>query len=303
MSMILTAPHVPVLAADAARIARDRGAIVDCTAGGGGHTEVFVASGARVLAADRDPDAVARVRNRLRDSVMVVHGCFGEAHFLDEARRFGPDLVFLDLGVSSQQLDDDARGFSFRRGVALDMRMGAAGPTAGDLLNTMGIDELRAMFRDHGDERRAGALAREILRRRTIQPFQISDDLVNAIRRVLGSRAGPAEFARLFQAVRISVNDELGELRAALPSLRLALRPGGDLAVISYHSGEDRVVKHTFRDWAKRCVCDPKSPVCTCRGKPLGTVLTKKPIVPPAEEIAANPRARSAKLRVFRVSP
>ena len=107
----------------------------------------------------------------------------------------------------------------------------------------------------------------------------------------------------MFQAVRMSVNDELGELRAALPSLRLALRPGGDLAVISYHSGEDRVVKHTFRDWAKRCVCDPKSPVCTCRGKPLGTVLTKKPIVPPAEEIAANPRARSAKLRVFRVSP
>ena len=302
VSMILAARHVPVLAADAARIARDRGAIVDCTAGGGGHTELFVASGARVLAADRDPDAVARVRHRLGDAVTVVQGRFGETLFLDEAKRFGPDLVFLDLGVSSQQLDDDARGFSFRRGVALDMRMGAVGPTAGDLLNTLSIDELRTMFREQGDERRAGALAREISRRRTTQRFQTSDDLVNAIRSVLGSRAGPADFARLFQAVRISVNDELGELRAALPRLRLALQTGGDLAVISYHSGEDRVVKHTFRDWAKQCVCDPKAPVCTCRGKSFGAVLTKKPIVPSAEEIAANPRARSAKLRLFRVS-
>ena len=137
-------------------------------------------------------------------------------------------------------------------------------------------------------------------RRRARKTFAISDDLVNAIRAVLGPRAGPAVFARLFQAVRIAVNDELGELERALPVLREALQPGGTLAVISYHSGEDRIVKLHFKEWARACICPPAQPICTCRGRALGVIDPRKPVLPDGDEIAANPRARSAKLRVFR---
>ena len=133
-------------------------------------------------------------------------------------------------------------------------------------------------------------------------PFASSDDLVNAIRAVLGPRAGPPDFARLFQAVRIAVNDELDGLGRALPVFRDALRHDGKLAVITYHSGEDRLVKQAFREWASACVCPPRQPVCTCRGRALGRVEPRKPILPSAAEIAANPRSRSAKLRIFRVT-
>ena len=125
---------------------------------------------------------------------------------------------------------------------------------------------------------------------------------MNAIRAVLGARSGPSDFARLFQAVRIVVNDELGALERALPALRDALSPGGRLGVIGYHSGEDRVVKHAFREWSRACVCPPQQPVCTCRGRPLGRVLTRRPVTPDAAEVAANPRARSAKFRAFEVT-
>ena len=148
--------------------------------------------------------------------------------------------------------------------------------------------------------RRARRLAGEILRRRGTAEFASSDDLVNAIRAVLGPRSGPGDFARLFQAVRIAVNDELDGLGRALPVMRAALPPGGVLAAISYHSGEDRLVKQAFQDWARSCVCPPGSPLCTCRGKPLGRLEPRKPIRPTPAEIAQNPRARSAKLRVFR---
>jgi 16S rRNA (cytosine1402-N4)-methyltransferase len=129
-----------------------------------------------------------------------------------------------------------------------------------------------------------------------------SDDFVNAIRAVLGPRSGPSDFARLFQALRIAVNAELDALETALPALRDALEPGGRLGVITYHSGEDRIVKHAFREWARECVCPPRQPICTCRGRALGRVLTKKPVVPDAIEIAANPRARSAHFRAFEVA-
>jgi 16S rRNA (cytosine1402-N4)-methyltransferase len=130
----------------------------------------------------------------------------------------------------------------------------------------------------------------------------VSDDFVNAIRAVLGPRSGPSDFARLFQALRIAVNEELDALAAALPQLRDSLEPGGRLGVITYHSGEDRIVKNAFRDWAKACICPPRQPICTCRGHALGRVLTKKPMVPDSKEIAANPRARSAQFRVFEVA-
>jgi len=177
--------------------------------------------------------------------------------------------------------------------------MGAAGPSAAQFLNQAEEAGLARVFHDYGDERQARRLAREIVRRRSRQAFAVSDDLVNAVRATLGSRAGPSEFARLFQAVRIAVNDELTGLETALPSLRDALVPDGRLAIITYHSGEDRLVKQAFREWASACICPPRQPICTCRGRPLGRLAPRKPIAAGPEEVAANPRARSAHLRIF----
>jgi 16S rRNA (cytosine1402-N4)-methyltransferase len=179
------------------------------------------------------------------------------------------------------------------------MSMEDAGESAADLLNHADEAELERIFRDFGDERRARRLAAEILRRRERHPFAISDDLVNAIRAVLGSKTGPPEFARLFQAVRIAVNQELEQLAGALPAFREALKPGGRMSIITYHSGEDRLVKHSFREWASSCVCPPGLPVCTCRGHPLGRVEPRRPLLPDEQELTVNPRARSAKLRTF----
>ncbi|HEX6643206.1 MAG TPA: 16S rRNA (cytosine(1402)-N(4))-methyltransferase RsmH, partial [Gemmatimonadales bacterium] len=213
---------------------------------------------------------------------------------------FAPDFILLDLGVSSRQLDEESRGFTFRPGAPLDMRMGDSGPTAADLLNGEAEDEIARVLFEYGDERRARPLAREIVRRRGNAEFATSDHLVNAIRAVLGPRSGPGDFARTFQALRIAVNDELGGLATALPAFRDALRPGGALAVISYHSGEDRLVKHRFREWERDCTCPPRQPVCTCGTVPYGRAEPRRPVVPGDEEILANPRARSARLRIFR---
>src|SRR6185503_19236978 len=196
----------------------------------------------------------------------------------------------LDLGVSSRQLDDTSRGFSFRPDAPLDMRMGATGPTAAELLNTTAEATLRDWLADFGDERRARRLAAEIVRRRERAPFAVSDDLVNAIRAVLGPRSGPDDFARLFQAIRIAVNQKLPGLETALPAFRDALTPGGALAALSYHSGEDRIVKHTFHEWSRSCICPREQPVCTCRGRPLGRESPRGGRVPEPAELAANPR-------------
>lgn len=293
--------HIPVLAGPI--LARAAGArrVVDATLGHGGHAELFARAGARVLGIDRDPDALAIARERLAGAAITfVAGSFGDTAVHRQVAEFHPDFVLLDLGVSSRQLDDDPRGFTFRAGAPLDMRMDRAGPSAADLLNEGDEAELEAIFRDFGDERRARALAREVVRRRSRAPFRTSDDLVNAIRAVLGPQSGPPDFARLFQAVRIAVNGELDALAASLPVFFDALAPGGTLAVISYHSGEDRIVKHLFHEWARACVCPPEQPVCTCRGRPLGAAEPRRAIVADPAEIADNPRARSAKLRFFR---
>ncbi|HVO34286.1 MAG TPA: 16S rRNA (cytosine(1402)-N(4))-methyltransferase RsmH, partial [Gemmatimonadales bacterium] len=231
----------------------------------------------------------------------VREGDFADAAADPDVVAFRPDGILLDLGVSSPQLDDPARGFSFRPGTVLDMRMTpGTGATAAQWLNRSGDAELAAAFRDWADERRSRALAREIVRRRATRPFAVSEDLVGAIRAVLGPRSGPDDFARLFQAVRIAVNGEIDRLARALPALLEVAAPLAVLAVISYHSGEDREVKVAMRDWARSCICPPGQPVCTCRGQPLGTLLTRRPVRPSAEEIARNPRARSARLRAFR---
>ena len=181
------------------------------------------------------------------------------------------------------------------------MRMGAdAEASAADLLNDADEAELARIFRELANEPRGARLAREVVRRRANRPFATSDDLVAAIRGAFGPRTGPADFARFFQAVRIAVNDELAGLERTLPVLRDRLVPGGTLAVIAYHSGEDRLVKHAMRAWSTACTCPPRQPVCICGGRALGELVTRKALTASEDEVSRNPRARSARLRAWR---
>jgi 16S rRNA (cytosine1402-N4)-methyltransferase len=280
--------------------------VLDCTLGGGGHTEAVLASGSSVVAIDRDEAAINEARKRLASyetsgRFRALGGNFGEIDRLPELAGRSFDGILADLGVSSYQIDADDRGFSFRPGALLDMRMDRRSTgDAADLLNTLDEADLSQIFHDYGDEPRARRLAREIVRRRDRKPMRMSDDLVDAIRGAYGARTGPADFARLFQAVRIAVNDELATLEKALPLLRDKLAHQGVLAVISYHSGEDRLVKHSMRDWSQECVCPPKQLTCTCRGKALGELVTRRAIKASDVETTINPRSRSARLRAWR---
>jgi 16S rRNA (cytosine1402-N4)-methyltransferase len=301
-----SAYHAPVLVDEIVELFSDAKTILDCTLGGGGHSAALLALGANVTALDRDPAAVAAARNRLAEHeaagrFRVILGNFAEADRLlpDTLQKF--DGILADLGVSSHQIDSESRGFSFREGAPLDMRMDStSGPSAAELLDTMDETEMIRVLREYADEPRARRLAREIIRRRETSRFETSDDLVKAIRGALGARTGPGDFARIFQGIRIAVNDELGALEKAMPVLRDKLRPGGVLAVIAYHSGEDRIVKHLMRDWSRDCVCPPKQLQCTCGGRALGSLVNRKAIKPSAIEIERNPRARSARLRAWR---
>ena len=301
-----SAYHAPVLADEITKLFEEAKSVLDCTLGGGGHSAALLSLGANVTAIDRDPDAIAEARKRLAaheaaGRFHVILGNFAEIDTLlpDKTQKF--DGILADLGVSSHQIDDVARGFSFREGATLDMRMDAdAGADAAELLNTESEEELARILREYGDEPRARRMAKEIVRRRENRPFRTSDDLVGAIRAVLGARSGPGDFARLFQAIRIAVNDELNSLEKALPALRDRLNPGGTLAVVAYHSGEDRVVKHAMREWSRDCVCPPRQLECTCRGRALGSLVQRKSMTAGVDETARNPRARSARLRAWR---
>ncbi len=299
-----TAYHAPVLVDAVLTACVDATTVLDGTLGGGGHTAALLEAGKRVTALDRDPAAVAVASARLAQPLAagaldIVLGNYADVDRMPSLAGRTFDAILLDLGVSSRQLDDDTRGFSFRIGAPLDMRMEAHGATAADWLNTAGEDTMVHAFRAYGDEPRATRLGRVIVERRAVRPFGISDDFVNAIRATLGSRSGPSDFARLFQALRIAVNDELAGLTRALPALRDRLTPGGRLLVMAYHSGEDRLVKHAFRDWSVACTCPPRTPFCQCGGVAQGTLITRKAIVASSGEIAANPRARSAHLRIW----
>jgi 16S rRNA (cytosine1402-N4)-methyltransferase len=301
--------HTPVLVdavIEQLRGARsDAGRVLDGTLGGGGHTAALLAAGWRVDALDQDVDALAAARERLSAEVSAgtfrtFHANFAELDQVAALAGVRYDAVLLDLGVSSHQIDDATRGFSFRPGVVLDMRMRRdAERDARAVLNDADERTLSTLFRDYGDEPHAARLARTIVHRRATQAFETSDDLVNAIRAALGSRSGPSDFARLFQAVRIAVNDELTVLASALPALRDRLLPGGRCAVIAYHSGEDRLVKHAFREWSVACTCPPLTPRCVCGTVALGTVVTRRAVTASDEEVGRNPRARSARLRVW----
>ena len=302
-----TTYHAPVMVEEVLGLLSGRKSVLDCTLGGGGHSEALLAAGASVTALDQDDAAIAEARKRLAafeaaGRFRALRGNFSDIDQLPEVQSREFDGILADLGVSSHQIDADERGFSFRPGALLDMRMDSrCTTTAADLLNTLDEADLTRLFREYGDEPRASRLAREVLRRRENRPMKTSDDLVDAIRGSFGARSGPSDFARLFQAVRIAVNDELGALERALPLLRNRLAPSGLLAVISYHSGEDRIVKNAFRDWSRDCVCPPKQLQCTCGGQnALGELVTRKAIKASSEEIEKNPRSRSARLRAWR---
>ncbi|MDX1577420.1 MAG: 16S rRNA (cytosine(1402)-N(4))-methyltransferase RsmH [Gemmatimonadota bacterium] len=305
--------HTPVMVAEVLESLRpERGGIfLDATIGGAGHAVRLLEAepAVRVIGIDQDPEAIEAARRRLepfRSRVRLIEANYRNLDRLEEAddiRNLAGAL--LDLGVSSHQIDTPARGFSFRRGTSLRMRMGGTtggGEPAADFLNRTDEHELGRVFREYGDERRWRALAREVVRRRRIRPFSSSDDLIAALAAVLDRRPSERDKARLFQAVRIAVNDELGALSEGLDAIRRRLAPGGRLAVIAYHSLEDRIVKRAFREWSADCVCPPGLPVCRCGKVSLGRIVTRKPIRPGEEEVARNPRARSGRLRVWESS-
>jgi 16S rRNA (cytosine1402-N4)-methyltransferase len=286
------------------------GVFLDATVGGGGHAQALLAAAdsVRLVGLDEDPEALIAAEERLSeygDRVRLRRTNFRHAdEELDQDAWLAEGLAgaLMDLGISSKQIDESASGFSFRPGTPLVMRMG--GTTEGrrpaaDLLNSASESELGRIFREFGEERRWKKLAREVVRLRGLRPFGESGDLVGAVQATLGPRAAPQDFARIFQAVRIAVNDELAALEEGLSGIRDMLRTGGRLAVISYHSLEDRIVKRGFREWSRSCICPPELPVCRCRGVALGSTLTKRPLRPTHAEVSGNPRARSAKLRVW----
>lgn len=295
--------HEPVMVAEVvAQLRPERGGwYFDGTVGGGGHAEALLSASpeVRLIAVDRDPQALEAARRRLApfgDRVRWVHADFAEGAEQVEEALSG---ALLDLGVSSWQLDRMERGFTFRQGAPLDMRMGATGETAADLLNRASEERLADILYYYGEERRSRRFARLIVERRASRPFERSEDLVEVLERVI-PRATMQDRARIFQALRIAVNDELSLLERALPALRDALVGGGVMVVLTYHSLEDREVKNAFREWSRACVCPPELPVCQCRGEPLGESLTRKPLEATPAELEVNPRARSAKLRAWR---
>ena len=307
-----SAYHAPVLAREVVDLLGGRRSVLDGTLGGGGHSLALLEAGVeQVTGVDRDPDALVAVNERLASFAAngrfkAYLGNFAKIDEIDALAGQQFEGVLLDLGISSHQIDDERRGFTFREDAPLDMRMdrgeNVETASAADLLNSLDEHALASIFREYGDEHRAHRLAREIVRRRSNRAFAVSDDLVGAIRGALGPRTGPPDFARLFQALRIAVNDELTALGRALPMLRERLLPRGVMVVIAYHSGEDRLVKHAFREWSADCICPPKQPICTCRGRSLGELVGRKATTPAPDELARNPRARSARLRAFRLS-
>jgi len=283
------------------------GVYLDGTVGGGGHSAILLeeCASCKVIAVDRDPAALEVAKGSLATFGARVR--FIQARF-DEALR-PADLseplagVLLDLGVSSHQLDSDRRGFAFRVGVDLDMRMDgteAGEPSAAEVLNSESEEVLARIFHEYGEEPRSRRLARRVVERRAATPLRTSDDLVAVLYKTLGRAPRAKEKARIFQALRIAVNQELTSLERGLTEFREAMAPDARIVVISYHSLEDRLVKNAFRDWSRSCVCPPGMPVCTCRGAPLGKVLTKKAVRPSDVEVRRNPRSRSARLRAWR---
>ena len=292
---------------EALRIRPD-GIYLDGTLGGAGHSSRIAQrlTTGRLIGVDRDEIALRAAGERLApyiDRVTLVHANFQDLdRILQELNISAVDGILLDLGVSSPQLDDGQRGFSYMEDAPLDMRMDrSAGLTAYEVVNAWPREELRRILYAYGEERYAPQIAAAIDRRRAVAPIATTLELVDVIRsamppQALREKQHPAK--RSFQAIRIAVNDELGAVRQGMEAAIDHLKPGGRLAVITFHSLEDRIVKNVFQDAAKGCTCPPSFPVCVCGRKPKIRILTKKPIIATREEVEENPRSRSAKLRV-----
>jgi len=302
--------HVPVLADEvvANLDPRPGETIVDGTFGAGGHATLLASrlrGDGKLIAIDRDPTVAPffeRFRRETGVKARLHHGEFSTVLQQLASNGVHVDIVLLDLGVSSMQLDRPDRGFSYAVDAPLDMRMDPGAPySARELVNEADERELADIFRRYGEERYARPIARAIVKRRSREPFERTGDLVEVIKQAIPA---PARFGeghpakRVFQALRIDVNDELGALERALPAALELLRPGGRLGVISFHSLEDRIVKQFLRDRERGCTCPPDFPICVCGREPTLRALSRKPIRPRGEEVAANPRAASARLRV-----
>ena len=302
--------HKPVLlheCIDALAIRPD-GVYVDGTLGRAGHSREIAKrlTTGRLICIDRDMAAIDAAKERLApylDRVTLVHSNFSELEsVLRQAGVTGADGMLFDLGVSSPQLDDGSRGFSYMQDAPLDMRMDRSAPlSAYEVVNTWSYEELRRILYDYGEERYAPAIAKAIVRAREAAPVATTLELVEIIKgamppAALREKQHPAK--RSFQAIRIAVNGELDALEPMLRSAVDGLNPGGRLAVITFHSLEDRIVKRTLQEMAKGCTCPPEFPVCVCGKKPKIKILTRRPVVSGAAELEENPRARSAKLRV-----
>ena len=284
------------------------GIYVDGTLGGAGHSSEIVKrlDSGRHIGIDRDPVALKAAGERLApwtDKVTLVHSNFCEIkQVLEDLDIEGVDGILLDLGVSSPQLDDGARGFSYMADAPLDMRMNNEDPlTAHDVVNTWPYEELKRILYDYGEERYAPQIASAICKKREVKPIETTLELVDVIRSAmppaaLREKQHPAK--RSFQAIRIAVNDELGSVEKVMRDAIPKLNKGGRLAVITFHSLEDRIVKNAMVAASKGCTCPPSFPVCVCGKKPQVKLITKKPIVSGEEELEMNPRARSAKLRI-----
>ena len=287
---------------------RPDGVYVDGTLGRAGHSLEIVRrlDAGRLIALDRDETALAAARERLAeymDRVTLVHSNFSRlGEVLDELGVDAADGMLFDLGVSSPQLDDAQRGFSYKQDAPLVMRMDRGAPlTARQLVNTCGFEELRRILFEYGEERYAPQIARAICAAREKKPIETTLELAELIRGAMPAKAlrekqHPAK--RSFQAIRIAVNDELGELSPMLDAAQSHLKPGGRLAVITFHSLEDRIVKQKLKELSTGCICPPEFPVCVCGRTPKLRLVSRKPIVPSQRELDGNPRSRSAKLRV-----
>ena len=304
--------HVPIMVQEVLEHLNPQpsGVYMDGTLGGGGHAQAVlsrIAPSGRLIGIDRDEEALLAARSRLAafgDSLITLHGNYKDAPALLSDAGIGPlQGALLDLGVSSWQLDSAERGFSYQADAPLDMRMDKSqGFTARDVVNNYSQDELRSMIYRYGEERWAPRIAEFIVKERMSAPIETTGELVETIYHAIpvgARRKGPHPAKRTFQAIRIEVNGELTGLSQAIEDIANLLAPGGVLCVITFHSLEDRAVKEAMKRMENPCTCPPKAPMCICGLQPKGRMTPRKPIEPSDAEIETNPRARSAKLRVF----
>lgn len=282
---------------------RPDGVYLDGTAGGGGHSFAIaehLTDGGRLFSMDQDPDAIAEAGARLKNlPVTMVHANFTELGRVLAEHGTKADGILLDLGVSSHELDESSRGFSYHTEAPLDMRMSQTGRTAADLVNTISEQEISDIIFRYGEEKFARQIAAQIIAARAVKPIETTTELAELIKKAVPAKVrrekNPCK--KTFQAIRIAVNDELNCLTAALDTAFASLKPGGRLVILTFHSLEDRIVKRAMQAWTTACTCPSSFPVCVCGHKAEGKLLHRKPLTASAEELARNPRSRSAKLR------